>query len=246
MVVMLIYLVVNQSNGKVYVGQCVGTITRRWNDHKRVARNGSKLYLHTAIRKHGVEHFSIHLLSSYATSRSDLDAQEQFYIAKYRASEREYGYNQTPGGQGLGGCRKGIPPWNKGKKYPESELWKFKKSVETRLKMSVALKGRPGTMTGRSHSKETKQRQSVAAKVWRAGRILKRAPMTDETKKRISQALTGRTPSIPKGSKLPAETINKIREAKKVISEETREKLRMTALAREALKRNKLVKTSQN
>jgi hypothetical protein len=92
-------------------------------------------------------------------------------------------------------------------------------------------------MQGRKHTKETKERQSAAAKAWRNGKVLKRAPMTDETKQKISRVLTGRVPTFPKGSKMPEATKSKIREAKKNISAETREKLRLAALIREAKRR---------
>lgn len=231
---MLIYLVLNRVNGKVYIGQCAGSLMRRWGGHRREAlQYGSKLYFHSAIRKYGVGAFSIHLLSSYATSKQDLDAQEQHFIAKYRATEKEYGYNLAIGGGGT----QGATPWNKGKVYSEEERKNFKKSEAAKQKIRAARKQQPAPMLGKSHSDATKQKQSVSAKAWRSGRILNRKPMTEETKQKISQATTGRKPSIPKGSKMPDTTRVKIQQAKQNISPETREKLRLAALIREAKKR---------
>jgi hypothetical protein len=55
----------------------------------------------------------VYPLSSYASSVQDLNNQERFYIAKYRAMDRERGYNMTEGGDGGG-------PRNRGKSSPLS------------------------------------------------------------------------------------------------------------------------------
>ncbi len=83
---------------------------------------------------------------------------------------------------------KGQVPWNKGKKGVYSE--------ESRLKMSVARKGRFGgekhPMFRKSHSKEAREKMSVARKgisSWNKG-----MPFSIETRKRMSQARLGKIP----------------------------------------------------
>ena len=98
---MLIYLILNDINGKVYIGKHKGDcLEARWKMHSRDATNGSKFLFHRAIRKYGFKAFQIIALSTFASSQSDLDNQEIFYIAKYRATELQYGYNLTKGGGG--------------------------------------------------------------------------------------------------------------------------------------------------
>lgn len=52
---MFCYLLRNRVNGKRYIGITRGTVEQRWLVHCKKARLGSKLYIHTAIRKYGPE-----------------------------------------------------------------------------------------------------------------------------------------------------------------------------------------------
>ena len=61
--------------------------------------------------------------------------------------------------------KKGQIPWNKGKKTGQIPWNKGKKlHEETKRKLSLALKGRPGTFKGKKHSEETKRKMSEAHK----------------------------------------------------------------------------------
>ncbi len=137
---MVIYIITNLVNGKVYVGQHQGTdLNRRWRQHVKAACAGSKLVFHGAIRKYGVEAFSVAQLAA-ALSKPELDERETHFIQQYRATDRAYGYNMTPGGQ-TGGMY--------GKKQTEHQKQRArevqtgrKASIDTRRKMSVAAKNR--------------------------------------------------------------------------------------------------------
>jgi group I intron endonuclease len=98
----VIYLVRNRLNDKVYVGKTKNGVEKRWLEHIKDAIRGSELMLHRAIRKHGADAFEIFLLSSYAGSPQDLNEQERYFIAKYRAYPPQlgFGYNMSPGGDG--------------------------------------------------------------------------------------------------------------------------------------------------
>jgi group I intron endonuclease len=99
---MLVYLVTNTVNNKVYVGKFVGEhVKDRWQRHLRDAVRGD-CYLYRAMRKYGAQTFEISVLSSGIGSKQDLADQEKMYIAQYRANIAGYGYNMTPGGDG--GC----------------------------------------------------------------------------------------------------------------------------------------------
>jgi group I intron endonuclease len=97
---MLIYLVTNLANGKLYVGQTRLTLARRWKQHVRDARNGSTTLIGRAIRKYGVDSFSLAVLCT-CSSQEELDTREREHISSLGThSSTGKGYNLTAGGFG--------------------------------------------------------------------------------------------------------------------------------------------------
>jgi hypothetical protein len=108
----IIYLIEHTTSGKKYVGQTLshrknheryrpfGAIGR-FRDHISEAINNSKhnqcTYLNNAIRLHGSEAFTVHVLEM--CERDDIDAREIHYI-KQQSTLYPTGYNLTPGGKG--------------------------------------------------------------------------------------------------------------------------------------------------
>jgi hypothetical protein len=90
---MLIYVIQNKINDKLYVGKTTKTLLKRWGRHltdsKRVR---SRFY--NAIRKYGGENFKPYVLES-CVSMSRLDERERYWI---EILEPEY--NMTKGGTG--------------------------------------------------------------------------------------------------------------------------------------------------
>jgi group I intron endonuclease len=146
---MVVYLLHNRVNGKVYVGKTVQTLADRWSVHKSDARIGIPGYLQNAIRKHGPAAFEVTILAT-ADSEEQLNNLERFYIALNLSNQREFGYNLTAGGDGVSG----LIPWNKGTKgvmvawnkglTGVQFAWNKGKtfSAASRQKMSAAAKGR--------------------------------------------------------------------------------------------------------
>jgi group I intron endonuclease len=146
---MVVYLLHNRVNGKVYVGKTVQPVADRWSVHKSDARIGTSGYLQNAIRKHGPAAFDVEVLC-IADSEDQLNFMEKFFIALYRSNQREFGYNLTAGGDGVSG----LIPWNKGTKgvmvawnkglTGVQVAWNKGKtfSAASRQRMSVAAKGR--------------------------------------------------------------------------------------------------------
>ena len=66
------------------------------------------------------------------------------------AGEKHYLFGKKR--PGVGGVPKGTPAWNKGKQCPHSEEWK--------RKVSLALTGRVGGMTGKHQTKEWCEKHS--------------------------------------------------------------------------------------
>lgn len=87
---MVIYLVTNKINGKMYVGQTKYTASIRWSQHKNAAliqKINTPFY--KAIRKYGAEAFEIKILDT-ASSREELNKKEISTILNLRKTNILY------------------------------------------------------------------------------------------------------------------------------------------------------------
>ncbi len=142
---MLIYLITNRVNGKVYIGKWEGTdVAARWKRHLQDAKKDSQFSIHRAIRKHGEKNFEVRVLET-TTSKQELCSLEMGYIKRFGSFDFSVGYNMTAGGEG---CRA---------------------NDEVRARMSEALRGErnpmfgvPSPMKGRHHPPETIAKLSAA------------------------------------------------------------------------------------
>lgn len=166
---MLVYKITNTINGKVYVGQTRQKLNVRFRQHGYKTSNCSLIY--RAIVKHGTQAFKIEQIHT-ANSQSELDQKESYFINEFNSLSPN-GYNLTSGGEGG-----------------------YKRSKETRLKLSLAGKGK-----SRPHTPESKAKLS-AAKLGSKNPQYGRSP-SEETKRKLSEALTGR--------KRPEEVVAKIK-----------------------------------
>ena len=95
-----IYKIENRINGKIYIGQSIA-IKTRWQQHKYEAKTGeSQAPLYLALRKYGIENFSFEVLEE--CPQELLNEKEIFWIAHYKSSDRDFGYNVLAGGQNGG------------------------------------------------------------------------------------------------------------------------------------------------
>lgn len=103
-----IYQVINLINDKRYIGKTTSTIEERWTHHLYDARSGRGFAFHDAIREvmqehntEDVERYFNRSILEICTSRSDLDASEQFWIAHLGTlAHGGWGYNLSGGGPG--------------------------------------------------------------------------------------------------------------------------------------------------
>ena len=93
-----IYKIINDINDKVYVGKTTSTIENRFKEHcaDRNRREMENRPLYRAMNKHGVEHFSIHLIEECPNDQEN--ERESYWIGYYKGYEE--GYNATRGGEG--------------------------------------------------------------------------------------------------------------------------------------------------
>ena len=138
-----IYLIVNNVNGKTYVGKRK-LYKRNWNKDNYM---GSGKHLKYAQKKYGIENFEKFLIT-WTYSEEDACEKEKFWISEYRKRGKAE-YNISKGGNG-GDIRKGMPSPMKGKHLSE----------EAKKKVSEALKGKPTWNKGKHISEETKRKLS--------------------------------------------------------------------------------------
>lgn len=90
-----IYKIINNINGKIYIGQTRFTIEERWYGHKKAYINGKKYPLYLAFDKYGINNFSISVIEK--CDNNDLDLLEEYWIKYYDSYNN--GYNATTGGK---------------------------------------------------------------------------------------------------------------------------------------------------
>ena len=90
-----IYMITNEINGKIYIGQTRRSIETRWKEHLKSKDNYP---IHVAMRKYGIENFTIKELEK--CDNQFLDQKEIEYIEYYDSYNSNKGYNATKGGEG--------------------------------------------------------------------------------------------------------------------------------------------------
>lgn len=133
---LVVYLIVNLVNGKMYVGKTSMTLHRRWICHVSEAKTTSRnRHFLNAIRKYGKDNF-VHIVLEVAESLDELIIMEIGWIAALNTIDPKIGYNETKGGEGLSNptdaTRKKMSDAHKGKRP----------SRATRDKMSTAQRGK--------------------------------------------------------------------------------------------------------
>lgn len=153
---MVIYKITNTINKKVYVGQTIRPLKKRWWEHKKKSQQ-SDLPLYRAMRKYGKENFTIEEIDG-ANSQTELNYLETHYIYNLNSLTSKNGYNSTV--------------------MTSSGL---KHSQETRDKISCAIlemdkagsrnirRGVESHSYGNSYRKGTKHSQETRDKISKAG-----------------------------------------------------------------------------
>ena len=95
-----IYKIINTVNDKVYIGQTSETIEDRFSRHTGYQAREYEDKIHRAMRKYGIDKFSI-LKIDEATTQKELDDKEVYWINQYDSINK--GYNTAIGGKRSGG-----------------------------------------------------------------------------------------------------------------------------------------------
>lgn len=105
MFIPFIYKIVNDINGKLYIGKTSHkSIEKRFNEHKRDCRKKrcEKRPLYDAMNKYGIENFRIEQIEAVETEEEACE-REKYWIQHYQAYvgfKNCNGYNATLGGDG--------------------------------------------------------------------------------------------------------------------------------------------------
>lgn len=152
---MYIYKITNLINGKLYIGQTITSIERRFSKH---CGNENQI-VSKAIHKYGVENFKVEEIDR-AETREELNEKEIYWI-KYYNSLVPNGYNVAGGGNKniivheL--TRKKLSECHKGEKAP----WYGKHlTEETKHKLSESHKGKCKYWSGKTRGIETVKKMS--------------------------------------------------------------------------------------
>lgn len=90
---MFIYKITNIVNDKIYIGQSIRPIEKRFQRHINDAINNIlDTHLARAIRKYGKENFTLELIDT-ANNQDELNQKEQYWIRYYNSVNN--GYNET-------------------------------------------------------------------------------------------------------------------------------------------------------
>ena len=93
-----IYKITNLVNGKVYIGQTIGEMNKRFKKHlSQVNCKNVCSALYSALKKYGKEFFIIEPIITGDYSKEELNELEVFYIKKYNSISPN-GYNLQSGG----------------------------------------------------------------------------------------------------------------------------------------------------
>lgn len=93
---MIVYKITNNINNKVYIGQTVGSLKKRWISHYNSSKSTHRSAIRSAIKKYGKDNFEIKVIAR-CESEDELDHRETYYIKLFN-SLAPNGYNLVSGG----------------------------------------------------------------------------------------------------------------------------------------------------
>jgi group I intron endonuclease len=202
-----IYLIRNTINGKGYVGQTVVSIEQRFSEHVAASNRGCGNALYKAMRKYGMENFSVSEVASCDSLL--LNDLEKHYVKFYGTfAPVGHGYNMTLGGDGALGyvmseeSKKKMSLAKKGRTL----------SVEHKAKIGNAGKGRKLSekhkaillaAVSRPHTKEEIEKMAASK------RGIKIGPLSEERKVKLRACNIGRKPSDETRAKMSAAKLGK-------------------------------------
>jgi group I intron endonuclease len=196
---MIVYLLLNQVNGKGYVGQHKGyRLSRRWD--RNLSRGTANPHFRRAVQKYGPHAFQRKVLAC-CSCQQEMDLLEKFWIRVWQTTNPRFGYNIQSGGIGaqhteesrrrIAEARKRY--WTSGRRKAMArtirQVWQNRTAderTEITEKMSQSMiqvrktippwdKGKVGPNAGKPRTSETKRKVSTSMKLYWASQEVKQA-----------------------------------------------------------------------
>lgn len=165
-----VYMHVNKTNGKKYIGLTGQDVKRRW-------KNGSPYrqctYFYRALLKYGWDGFE-HIVIMSNMTENEAKEKEVELIRKHKTNNQEYGYNLMNGGQ----CNIPNEVTRKKRNY---EIKKSTTLPEYKEKRRVMSMGESNGFYGKVHTSEAKEKMREK----KLG-----GKHTDEHKKKVSSSIS--------------------------------------------------------
>jgi group I intron endonuclease len=201
-----IYKIVCVPNDKIYIGQTLRTIEKRWKRHIMDSKKSCDNKFHRAIRKYGEDNFiAEEVMWVEAPTQKELKAKLDFLECHFiqRYDTKRNGYNSTDGGDGVVGricseeSRERYRQANLGQNNPS---WGKRCSEATKEKVRQAHLGKSSGMKGKRHSEETKKRISEACSGKKNPNFGKHA--SEETRRKLSESHLGKSHTSEQNKKI--------------------------------------------
>lgn len=194
----LVYLVVNEINGHMYIGKTNSTLKERRRKHYTDSKRGRQSVFCHALRKYPEKAFKWEVLEEDLSEKEALE-KEKYYIAEYNTYLDPHHYNMTPGGEGYAlsdEIKQKISVANTGKKRtPEQNARLSEARKKLGLKWTEDQKKRHlERRLGSKHSPETieKMKSVVKTEAWKQkiSDALTGLPKSEEHRRKLSEAKT--------------------------------------------------------
>lgn len=141
----IIYLIKNNQNNKIYIGQTTKDLNKRWGAHissfkrfKNGSKHGCSWALYGAFKKYGINNFSVFLLKKCPDN--SLDDIESFYIRVFN-SMVPFGYNIRSGGKTGKHCKESREKMRQSKLGSKNHNYGKPRSEDFKRKLSIAKSG---------------------------------------------------------------------------------------------------------
>ena len=171
-----IYIITNQINRKVYIGQakgCKGMFERQRGHLKAFRRGRNSPHLQSAWDLYGADSFTFEVL--LLCPPEECDHWEEHYISVFKSWLRDYGYNIKRTSEGPEACsdetRLKISIANSGKKFgPRSEevkqrISERRKAVGNKPRTEAMNKKNGDTHRGMKHKKFSEEAKQKLSKI---------------------------------------------------------------------------------
>lgn len=212
--------------GKVYIGKSKD-IHKRFHQYKLLLCKLQRKLYHS-LRKHGVDNHIFEII--HECSESEINLLEIRYIDEFKCFNSKSGLNLRKGGEGgsvSDETRKRMSSWQIGKVHSEETKKKISKSLTGKKQSAESILKRSQSESGEKNCWFGKKIPHLIE----SNKLRKGEKRTADVRKAMSESKKGAKNSFY-GKKHKEESLQKMRNSHKNISQETRDKLSSARLGK--------------